>query len=182
MNSGGTSPTGSSDLNDSDSIWGAQIGYRFNRWVAAEIGYVDLGKANYVADLNSTFTFPDAIFPPAQYPDGNYNYQARGKFTSSGPTAAVLGIFSIGERFDIYGRGGIYFADTRLRLRLDVASYISAEEKAGTQELFGGLGFQWNINEDFGVRAEGTYFLDVGDDDRTTEASIVILGLGIVFR
>src|SRR5690349_18336199 len=52
---GGTSPIGSSDLNDADSIWGLQIGYEFNRWVSAELGYVDLGKSNYVANLTSNF-------------------------------------------------------------------------------------------------------------------------------
>jgi hypothetical protein len=170
---GGTAPTGTSDLNDMDSIWGAQIGYRFNRWVAAEVGYVDLGKAHYEASL------------VADFGAGNEAFGMRGRFTSSGPTVAVLGILPLGERFDIYGRGGVYFADTRFRFVADFAGIDddqSVENKAGTQELFGGVGFQWNINQDWGVRAEGTYFLDVGDDDRTTEASIVILGLGIVFR
>jgi OmpA-OmpF porin, OOP family len=168
---GGTNPTGSSDINDMDSIWGAQVGYRFNRFVAAEAGYIDLGKAAYTANLVSNFGI------------GNESYQARGRFLSSGPTVAVLGILPLGQRFDLYGRGGIYFADTRFRVRFVFSDGIaSAEEKAGTQEFFGGLGFAWNISSDYAVRAELSHFLDVGDDDRTGEASVTTLGIGFVFR
>jgi hypothetical protein len=168
---GGTAPTGSSDLNDMDSVWGAQIGYRFNRWVAAEVGYVDLGKANYVANLTSDFGA------------GPEQYQSRGRFISSGPTVAVLGMIPLGERFDIYGRGGVYFADTRFRVRFEFFDgFASAEEKAGTQEFFGGLGFAWNIGEDYALRLEGTHFLDVGDDDRTGEVSVTMLAVGLAFR
>jgi OmpA-OmpF porin, OOP family len=168
---GGTQPSGTSELNDMDSIWGAQVGYRFNRFVAAEVGYVDLGKASYEADLVSNFGA------------GNEAYQSRGRFTTAGPTVAVLGIFPIKEMFDIYGRAGLYFADTRFRVRFEFPGEIlSAEEKAGTQELFGGFGFAWNINEDYAVRAELTHFLDVGDDDRTGEASVTMFALGFVFR
>jgi OOP family OmpA-OmpF porin len=142
---GGTQPSGSSDLNDMDSIWGAQVGYRFNRWVAGEIGYVDLGKSSYVANLSSNFGA------------GVEDYQLRGRFLSSGPTIAVLGIIPLGERFDLYARGGLYFADTRFRVKVEFATESgSFEQKAGTQEFFGGLGAAWNINVDFGVRVEGT--------------------------
>jgi hypothetical protein len=168
---GGTDPSGRSDLNDMDSVWGAQIGYRFNHWVAAEVGYVDLGKASYVANLVSDFG------------TGAEEYQARGRFISSGPTVAVLGMLPLGERFDLYARGGVYFADTRFRVRFEFFDQsLSAEMKASTQEYFGGLGFAWNINDDYGLRAEATHFLDVGDDDRTGEASVTMLTIGVLFR
>lgn len=168
---GGSTPSGRSDLNDMDSVWGVQAGYRFNRFVAAEVGYVDLGKASYVANLSST------VGAVTQ----NFHYRAR--FQSSGPTVAVLGLLPIGERFDVYARGGIYFADTRFRTVVQrAATTTSTERKAGTQELFGGAGFAWNINDDYALKAEATYFLDAGDDDRTGEASVTMLTLGITFR
>jgi hypothetical protein len=172
----GSAPSGTSDLNDSDIVWGAQIGYRFNRWVAAEVGYVDLGKANYVANVRSTFTGNPSI------PNGTYDFQVRDRLLSSGPTIAVLGMLPLGSRFDIYGRGGIYFADTRLRSVVTVGPGFSVENKAGTQEFFGGFGGSWNINNDYALKVEATYFMDVGDDDRTGESSYTMLAVGFAFR
>src|SRR5688500_10223891 len=36
-----------SSLDDSDIGWGLEIGYRFNRYIAAELGYLDLGEMAY---------------------------------------------------------------------------------------------------------------------------------------
>jgi OOP family OmpA-OmpF porin len=168
---GGTAPTGRSDLDDMDKVWGVQIGYRFNRWVAAEVGYVDLGRANYVADLTSDFG------------TGPFDYQVRGRFISSGPTLAVVPTIPLGERFELYGRAGIYFADTRFRVRTETPAELdSVEAKAGTQDLFGGLGFAWNINDSYALRVEGAYFLNVGDDDRTGETDVAMIAIGLAFR
>lgn len=173
---GSNAPSGTSDINDQDSMWGVQIGYRFNKWVAAEIGYVDLGKYNYTAQLTSTFTANPDI------PDGTYTYQSSARYLSSGPTIAAVGLFPIGERFDVYGRAGLLFAETRFRVKYDIGPGYSLENDAGTQEYFVGGGFAWNFSEDYNVRTDATYFLDLGDDDRTTESSVFMLTLGIGFR
>ena len=41
---------------------------------------------------------------------------------------------------------------------------------------------QWNINDSYGLKSEATYFLDIGDDDRTGEASVLMLTIGLTFR
>jgi OmpA-OmpF porin, OOP family len=171
---GGTNTAGASSLNDTDSVWGAQVGYRFNRFVAAEIGYVDLGKTNYTSELDANFGTPVLV-----------GFDVDQRLLSSGPTVAALGMFPIGQRFDVYGRAGIYFADTRYRIKVQFVGdpeIISSEEKAGTQEFFGGFGFAWNINESYALRTELTYFNDVGDDDRTGETSSTLITLGVQFR
>src|SRR5690242_13985546 len=43
-------PPGHSSLDDSTEVWEARVGYRFNRYLAGEIGYVNLGRGEYVAD------------------------------------------------------------------------------------------------------------------------------------
>src|SRR6185295_9125421 len=50
-----------SSLDDSDIGWGLQVGYRFNRYVAAEVGYVDLGEGLYEAIM--TVDDGTEIFP-----------------------------------------------------------------------------------------------------------------------
>ena len=42
-----------SSLDDGSFAWSAQIGYRWGKYIAAELGYIDLGEANYRADIAS---------------------------------------------------------------------------------------------------------------------------------
>lgn len=176
----------SGSLDDSGFGWGLQVGYEFNPYVALEFGYVDLGKyrqeggsilANYTSESDPFFfTLPAAV---------------SARIVSSGPTLAVVGKFPFGAGFSVHGRGGIYFADTRVRLKYigtatefvpDQTIEVPIEFKAGTQELFAGLGAGWDFSEDFGLRADFQYFLNVGDDERTGETDIVFLSLGVTFR
>jgi len=171
---GGLDVTGfESSLEDSDIGWNLQVGYRFNRYVAAEIGYVDLGEALYEAIM----TVDDGveIFP----------VEASFRFKSSGPTAAVLGILPIGERFDAHAKAGVYFADTRFRSRLRDVDFdqnvVHDETKAGETEFFFGIGAAWNINDSYSLRVEYQRYLDLGDDD-SGEGDVDLIGLSVLFR
>jgi hypothetical protein len=113
------------------------------------------------------------------------------RVVSSGPTLAVVGKFPFGAGFSAHGRAGLYFADTRVRLKysgiIDEASpdlpvETPVEFKASTQELFIGLGGGWDFAEDFGLRLEVQRFFDVGDEDRTGEADATLLTVGVLFR
>jgi hypothetical protein len=162
-----------SSLDDSDIGWGLQVGYRFNRYIAAEVGYVDLGESLYEAIM----TVDDGleIFP----------VEASVRFKSSGPTAAVLGMLPIGERFDAQAKAGIYVADTRLRSRLRDVEFaenvVHDETKAGETEFFFGVGGAWNISDSYSLRFEYERYLDLGDDD-TGEGDVDLIGLSVLFR
>jgi OmpA-OmpF porin, OOP family len=162
-----------SSLDDSDIGWGLQVGYRFNRYIAAEVGYVNLGDALYEAIM----TVDDGleIFP----------VEASVRFKSSGPTAAVLGILPIGERFDAHLKGGIYVADTRLRSRLRDVEFdenvVHDETKASETEFFFGVGGAWNINDTYSLRVEYQRYLDIGNDD-TGEGDVDLIGVSVLFR
>ena len=162
-----------SSLDDSDIGWGLQVGYRFNRYIAAEVGYVDLGEALYEAIM--TVDDGTEIFP----------VEASVRFKSSGPTAAVLGILPVGERFDAHAKAGVYIADTRLRSRLRDVEFaenvVHDETKAGETEFFFGVGGAWNISDSYSLRVEYQRYLDVGDDD-TGEGDVDLIGLSVLFR
>jgi len=162
-----------SSLDDTAMGWGLQVGYRFNRYVAVEVGYVDLGEALYEAIM----TVDDGvdIFP----------VEASVRVESTGPTAAVLGMLPIGERFDVHAKAGIYVADTRLRSRLrDVEfadNFLHAEDRASETEFFFGVGGAWNINDSYSLRVEYQRYLDLGDDD-TGEGDADLIGVSMLFR
>jgi len=162
-----------SSLDDSDIGWGLQVGYRFNSYLAAEVGYVNLGEALYEATL--TVDDGDEVFP----------VEVSSRIVSSGPTTAILGILPLGERLDAHVKAGAYLADTRMRARVRDVEFddniAHQEVDAGELETFLGIGGAWNINDSYSLRFEYQRFLDVGDDDNG-EGDIDLFALSLLFR
>lgn len=186
-----------STQDDSLTPWGAQIGYRFNKWVAAEVGYVDLGEFLYTLSGAISGDLGVVCDPPTCDPAAVVTVPLNGEFergvqlTSAGITASVLGMLPLGSHFDLHARAGIYYADTRVTNRL---RYIDAVDQDGVfnllhrrvdasqTELFGGIGAAWNINESFAVRVEYQKFFDVGDDEKAGESDVDVINLAILFK
>ncbi|WP_116807982.1 outer membrane beta-barrel protein [Steroidobacter cummioxidans] len=181
----------SSTLDDTVTPWGAQVGYRFNDWVAVEVGYVDLGEASY------TLTGP--ISGDLAYFDGtnvvttplNGDFESGVDFTSAGITASVLGMLPLGQHFDLHVRGGIYYAETRVTQRLryidqvqqaDVFNLLHRRTDVSQTELFAGLGGAWNINDAFTLRLEYQRFFDVGDKDKGFESDVNVFNFTVLFK
>lgn len=164
-----------STLDDSDKGWGIHIGYRINRWVAAEVGYFNLGEFNYANQVQL-----DAGGAP-------WIFNADARLTSQGPFAAVLAMFPIGERFDLHVRGGLLFSDTRFRVRSVLVepnfpeSFVSIEFDDSDKDFFAGLGATWNINDSYSLRVEYQKFLDVGGDN-IGEQDIDLINATLLFR
>ncbi|HWK52630.1 MAG TPA: outer membrane beta-barrel protein, partial [Steroidobacter sp.] len=176
---------------DTTTPWGAQIGYRFNDWVAVEVGYVDLGEA--------TYTLSGAMAGDYAYFDGENvvtvplvgGFESGLDVTSAGLTASALGMLPLGQHFDLHVRGGIYYADTRVTQRLryidavnqaDVFNLLHRRTDASQTELFAGLGAAWNINESFSLRLEYQRYFDVGDGDKNGESDVNVFNFAVLFR
>lgn len=187
-------PEGSTQ-DDSLTPWGAQIGFRFNKWVAVEAGYVDLGEFLYsmTGTLTGTYGFLCDTCDPA----GIYTRPLAGDFqrakqiTSNGITASVLGMFPLSQSFDLHLRGGLYYADTRVTDRLrymsaefedDVFNLYHRRVDASQMELLAGIGGAWNINESFALRVEYQKYFDVGDDEKAGESDVDVINLSVLFK
>lgn len=190
-----------STQDDSLSPWGVQVGYRFNKWVAAEVGYVNLGEFLYrmtgaisgdygfLCDLEACLDAngnPTVVTRPL---DGGFERATQ--LTSSGVTASVLGMFALGQHFDLHVRGGVYYADTRVTDRLryvdavdqsDVFNLLHRRVDASQTELYAGVGAAWNINESFALRVEYQKFFDVGDDEKAGESDVDVINVTVLFK
>lgn len=175
-----TAASVSSDLDDSDKGWSIDIGYRINRYVAVEVGYVDLGEFLYEASM--LLTVDDG---PGGLPAAQFDFDADQRMQVNGPFASVLGMFPISDAFDVHVRGGLLFADTRARARSivenDPVSFVSFQAKDSSKEFFAGIGASWNINQSYALRLEYQKFLDVGDV-ATGEGDIDFVNVSILFR
>jgi opacity protein-like surface antigen len=172
LQAGGLTVTSApSSLDDNDNAWAANVGYRFNSYVAAEFGYVNLGESLYRAQVTSTNGVNTFVDVPSV------------RLTASGPTAALLGVFPVGP-FDIYGKAGIFFSKTKSRLKLEIQGEdtVSSELKADSQDFFYGIGANWNFSENYAVRLQYQKFLKVGDNDHTGESDVDFISVGILFR
>jgi opacity protein-like surface antigen len=173
-----------SSLDDSVSVWGVQLGYRFGKFLAAEIGYANLGEASYRLPAFVNYTVTDRT--GASFTD-SFDAERAAVFTSAGPTISALGMFPIGQYIDLHVRAGIYLADTRLTNRIrdvqgDIGNIMHDRSDASETELYYGLGGAWNINENFVLRAEYQMFMDVGDESKTGESDIDMFNVSVLFR
>jgi OmpA-OmpF porin, OOP family len=168
----GNTPVDSSSLDDSDSAYGVHVGYRWNSYIATEVGYVNLGEGVFAANLSD----PAIVTEPTVF---------SARFRTTGFTAAMLGIFPVAGMFDIHGRAGVYYADSRYRQRQDFTAsdtFLSGESKANSFDAFAGLGAAWNFQENYSLRVEYQRFLNVGDKDDTGEVDVDLLTVGVLFR
>ena len=165
-------PALDSSIDDSGGVWGLEAGYRWNSYVGAELGYIDLGRGTYKAD----FTVSDGI--------DEAGFTTKTSFSSTGITLAVVGYLPVANRFDIHAKGGVLFSDTRVQVSV---AESSTGDRAGQgfkdrdTDLFAGIGAAWNISESYAVRAEYRRFFDVGGGD-TGETDVDAFTLSLLFR
>lgn len=183
-----------SDLDDSMTAWGVQVGYRFNKWVAAEVGYVDLGELLYTMSgaIAGPYAYVCSCDPPTVVTRQlNGGFERSLQVSSAGVTASALGMLPLGPHFDAHVRAGIYYADTRVTNRFryidavdqsDVFNLLHSRVDASQTELFGGVGAAWNINPSFALRVEYQKFFDVGDDKKNGESDIDVFNVSLLFK
>src|ERR1700741_2010778 len=161
---------GSND--DSDIGYQAAFGYRFNRYLAAELGLVQYGELTSTAsgqvDVGQGFV-PAAL---------NLT------FSAGGPVISMIGILPVGEKFEFYGRAGVLFASVERELssRLDGESGGFGSAKGDSTEAVLGIGFSWNINQIYSIRAEFQKIGEVGQAERTGTEELDVIAVGLVVR
>jgi opacity protein-like surface antigen len=171
----GIVPTGpiTSSEDPKDSGYGFQVGYRFNRWLALEGGYVDLGDTTFRA---STPAMLDGV------PDSADTFTQKLTSNIAGLTASVLGIVPINFRWELYGRAGLLIGNDELDVRasnsVGSASFDVSESATDTVV---GAGVAFFLAEIYSVRAEYTRILDAGDEI-SGENDIDMLSLGLTVR
>ena len=129
---------------DDDGMWKVYGGWQLNKWLAAEVGYVDFGDSGFRA------TAP-----------GGINYS--GELETWGITAHAVGQFPVPigalDRLSIIGKIGTIYYDQETN-----ASINTFDDDDDGFELAWGFGAQYTFSERFGVRAEWERFEDVEID------------------
>jgi hypothetical protein len=162
----------SSSTTDSDIGYQATFGYRFNRFVAAELGLAQFGSLSSTARADMDF---GGGFVPVS---------VKLNFSAGGPILAVVGILPINDKFELYGRLGYLFTSSERELssRVDGESGTFGSAKGDSQNPVYGVGFAWHINQVYSIRGEFQKLDQLGQEDRTGAEDLTVLGLGIIVR
>jgi len=157
---------------DSNVGYEATFGYRFNRYVAGEIGLVQYGELSSRATGELD---PGGGFVPASL---------KLTFRAGGPIFSVIGILPFNDRFEMYGRVGLLFASSQreINFQIDGRTAGAGGGKGDSSETVYGAGFAWHINPMYTVRGEYQHVSDIGQADRTGTEKLSVIGVGLIVR
>ena len=147
------------EIDDVDAGFSATVGYRINRYLAAELSYIDFGEYQMIERYT--------ILPDIRYEIG-----------VSGPSVGVLGTLPLGEQWEVFLRGGVLFADQEVSLK----SASSGFDRDFNDEVFmAGAGVQWSFAPRWAARLEYQRTDDMKYGN-TGESSIEQASLSVLFK
>lgn len=128
------------------------LGRRFNRFLAAELGYVDLGKASFNTTIISA--------PPGTTPAPPFGIHA---------TASATGFFAAGllhlpltDRFSLFGKLGVLRWEAEFSERIVGTDITRVSRSERHTDAAYGVGVQFQFTRLIGARVELERFQDVG--------------------
>jgi opacity protein-like surface antigen len=156
-------------VEDDEPSWNGVLGYRINKYLAAELAYMDFGEI----DVSEHYT----IAPPIPF----FPTELTRTFSSgiAGPAVSVLGSLPVGSQFDVFVRGGILFADK------EITQGPAANPQSmtfGSEVWLGGAGIDWSFAKRWSVRLE---YLRTGKTDANIvsgESDLSQFALSALFR
>jgi len=152
---------GSSSVDRSDTGFGINGGYRFNRNFAVEAGWARLGDFSY-----SSNTGTDTI---------------DGKFKANALSLAGLGIYPLTPNWSVYGKAGLARTSVDLEASSETgATAVSNQSHAGVGWLLG-AGLTYDFSGGVFTKLGWDHYASVGDAS-TGQSAIDMYSLGVGMR
>jgi OOP family OmpA-OmpF porin len=155
--------TSSTSLDNNDTAYSLNIGYKFNPYFAVEGGYTDLGKYGFSSNVTA---------PAATTLNGNYKVD--------GVNLSAVGILPLSNGFSVYGKAGVFRASTDLDVSSSGAVATSSTSNHSTNPTYG-LGASYDITKDWTGKLEWNRFHEVGDSN-TGKDNIDLYTIGIAYN
>jgi OmpA-OmpF porin, OOP family len=158
---------GATGLSSSDSggsyQWRLQGGYRFNPYLALELGYIDFGKADY----------------QAAYSGGS----AHGSLKAGGVDMAALVSVPLNDSFSVFGKLGVVDATVKSNLQAGTpADSASGDTSVNSVRPLLGLGASYKLTDNVDLRADYDYVSGLGSSSKTGTMDVNMFSLGAVYN
>lgn len=158
-------------IDDGNLAWSVGLGYRINRYLAGELEYVDFGTT----DVTEHYTIDDPGLPvPFPFPTVlNLEYSSH----VTGPALSLLGTLPVGERFELFVRGGALFASRKYE-----AGFGAFDENFSSTVWLAGAGATWSFANRWAIRAEYQQTGELSESFISGETSLKRMSLSALFK
>jgi len=144
---------GGVSCDDNDTAWRILGGYQFNKHLAVELGYTDVGEVSASAGT------------------------ARASIEAKIWELVAVGSWPFTPNFSAYGKLGMYRGDTDFTTNIPGFS----NESESNSDLTYGLGVRWDFTKNLGVRAEYQIYKDVGGGN-IGEGDVDVISIGVIWK
>lgn len=157
-----------------DVAWNVALGYRVNKYLAAELSYMDAGEASLTERYSRSV--------PTSLPDLLRTYTVN----STGPAVSVLGTLPLSQQWEVFLRGGVLFAKQAVEAKTIVESPTAINPRPiardYSDEVFTlGAGVQWAFLPRWTARLEYQRSDDLQSNDIMGESRIDQASLSVLF-
>jgi Outer membrane protein beta-barrel domain len=161
----------SSTLDTRDRSLAVQAGYRFNRWLAADVGFFSLGSFQYA----STGTVDDVGTIRAS----SFNFGYHVKAITIGGTATL----PLGRNFELRARAGISNSDVQIKYSATVDTDTLNDKYSDTsQDLYYGVGAGIVVWDYYRIGVDYLHHDKLGKASSTGTTSVDNVMLTLGFR
>jgi hypothetical protein len=184
--------TGTGSVEDTGATWSFAMGYRINKYFGLELAYVDLGKQSF-SSIGDVADLPWELLDPTVDPDDlvglDITAKLDGDIHSTGALVNAFGTLPLGD-FELTVRAGAFFAKTKFsndilfidNLNPAVTDQLSFKDTASTVEIMGGAGVGYTFFKHLQIRADFSYYRQVGQEDKTLTTDIATATAGVQYR
>jgi OOP family OmpA-OmpF porin len=151
-------------LSNEDKHFGFKLfgGYDFSRRFAVEAGYFDLGRYGFMANTTPAGTL-------------------RGDIKVKGLNADLVGSLPVGERFSLFARAGLIYAEAKdAFVGTGAVAVINPAPSKRAANYKYGVGARYDISHSVGLRAEAERYRI--DDAVGNKGDIDLYSVGLVYR
>lgn len=139
-------------LDRRDTGWKAFAGYRFNRVLAAEGGYADLGEASF--DTTIVGAPPGTpVAPP---------FPIHGTAGARGVFLAALVHLPLSPAFSLFAKGGAFHSEARFTETIPGTEFTRVSRSVRRSDALYGAGLDWGFGGSVGLRLEWERFRRIG--------------------
>jgi len=147
----------SSSTSQGATPYSLTVGYKWMKYFATELSYIDLGNANYRSNFSNGLVIPSV------------NGTVKGQWDAKGWPVSALGIWPIDDSWSVFGRLGVFMGDVKLTYKVvedpNSTTLYRRHASDNSTQFIGGVGTDYNFMDTWTARLEWQAMPSLGNND-----------------